>query len=265
MAILLRPNPEAFNFLDAAGIARTEANGSIIIATCQLTTDLKNYGLWDKMKAIYPFVGGTSGSHKFNLKDPRDLDDAFRLVFAGSWIHSSTGVTPDGSTGYADTKFNPYAQLSLTNQSYSIYKQSNTTSKTYGCSFGYIRSSDGRGVGFYERSSTDILAAVNTDITSGTIAGGFQSTGCHYLMTRTNTSFNVFRNSTKILSTTSTAADNTLGNMSLGARNDGVNPVRDGIDTPISFFTAGDGLTDTDASNLYTAVQRFQTTLGRQV
>ena len=107
MAILLRPNPEAFNFLDAAGIARTEANGSIIIATCQLTTDLKNYGLWNKMKAVYPFVGGTSGSHKFNLKDPRDLDAAFRLTFSGSWIHSSTGATPDGTTAYADTKLNP--------------------------------------------------------------------------------------------------------------------------------------------------------------
>jgi 2-hydroxy-3-keto-5-methylthiopentenyl-1-phosphate phosphatase len=32
-----------------------------------------------------------------------------------------------------------------------------------------------------------------------------------------------------------------------------------------SFFSIGDGLTDTEAANLYTAVQRFQTTLGRQV
>jgi hypothetical protein len=32
-----------------------------------------------------------------------------------------------------------------------------------------------------------------------------------------------------------------------------------------AFSTIGDGLTDTQASNLYTAVQAFQTTLGRQV
>ena len=31
------------------------------------------------------------------------------------------------------------------------------------------------------------------------------------------------------------------------------------------FNSIGDGLTDTEAANFYTAVQRFQTTLGRQV
>jgi hypothetical protein len=33
----------------------------------------------------------------------------------------------------------------------------------------------------------------------------------------------------------------------------------------IAFATIGDGLTDTEASNLYLAVQKFQTTLSRQV
>jgi hypothetical protein len=32
-----------------------------------------------------------------------------------------------------------------------------------------------------------------------------------------------------------------------------------------AFASIGDGLTDTEAANFYTAVQRFQTTLGRQV
>ena len=32
-----------------------------------------------------------------------------------------------------------------------------------------------------------------------------------------------------------------------------------------SFSSIGDGLTDTEAANFYTAVQAFQTTLGRQV
>jgi uncharacterized protein (DUF927 family) len=33
----------------------------------------------------------------------------------------------------------------------------------------------------------------------------------------------------------------------------------------IAFASIGDGLSDTEAGNLYTAVQAFQTTLGRQV
>ena len=56
------------------------------------------------MKALYPFVGGTATSHKFNLKDPRDLDAAFRLQFNGGWTHNSNGVTPNGTNGYADNK-----------------------------------------------------------------------------------------------------------------------------------------------------------------
>ena len=37
-------------------------------ATNQLVKDLKSNNLWDKMKSIYPFVGGTFSSHRFNLK-----------------------------------------------------------------------------------------------------------------------------------------------------------------------------------------------------
>ncbi len=35
----------------------------------ELVKDLKSNNLWDKMKAIYPFVGGgTVSSRRFNLK-----------------------------------------------------------------------------------------------------------------------------------------------------------------------------------------------------
>jgi len=34
----------------------------------ELVKDLKSNNLWDKMKSIYPFVGGTVSSHRFNLK-----------------------------------------------------------------------------------------------------------------------------------------------------------------------------------------------------
>jgi hypothetical protein len=95
---------DATAFITAAGITNlTQAS-----AINTLVNDLKTYGLWTKMKALYPFVGGTATSHKFNLKDPRDLDAAFRLVFTGGWTHTSTGAKPNGTTGYANTYLNPY-------------------------------------------------------------------------------------------------------------------------------------------------------------
>jgi len=92
---------DAQAFFTAAGITDTTQKNAVN----QLVLDLKSYSLWNKMNAIYPFVGGTATTHKYNLKDPRDLNVAYRLSFAGGWTHSSNGVTPNGVNGYADTYF----------------------------------------------------------------------------------------------------------------------------------------------------------------
>ena len=109
---------DAQAFIAAAGITNlTQAS-----AVNTLVNDLKTYGLWTKMKALYPMVGGTATSHKFNLKDPRDLDAAFRLTFSGGWTHSSTGALPNGTTGYAETYFNPTTGYSVNNSKYPKYR-----------------------------------------------------------------------------------------------------------------------------------------------
>ncbi len=53
---------DAQAFIDAAGI--TDATQQSAIRT--LVGDLKTYSIWSKMKAIYPFCGGTASSHKWN-------------------------------------------------------------------------------------------------------------------------------------------------------------------------------------------------------
>ena len=75
---------DVVNFVNATGIS----DPTIINAICTLTTSLKNNGLWNKMNAIYPFVGGSATTHKFNLKNPADTNAAFRLSFTGGWTHS---------------------------------------------------------------------------------------------------------------------------------------------------------------------------------
>jgi len=96
-------DPDAQAFLTAAAIT----DPTITSAIDTLVVDLKGYGIWNKMKAIYPFVGGTASSHKFNLKDPRDLDAAFRLVFIGGWTHSVNGVQGNLTNAFADTYLVP--------------------------------------------------------------------------------------------------------------------------------------------------------------
>jgi hypothetical protein len=99
-------DPNAQAFLDAAVITDvTQAN-----AVNSLVIGLKADGLWTPMQALYPFVGGTASTHKWNLKDPRDLDAAYRLSFGGGWVHNSNGATGNGVNAFADTYFTNFVQ-----------------------------------------------------------------------------------------------------------------------------------------------------------
>jgi len=70
-------------------------------------TSLKGVGTWDSIKALYGFIGGTAGGHKWNWKDVRDTDTAFRLIFPSGATHDSNGVLFNGTTQYANTHLNP--------------------------------------------------------------------------------------------------------------------------------------------------------------
>ena len=95
-------DPDADAFIIAANITNPTQQSAIYT----LVSSLKSSGVWTKMKAIYPMVGGTASSHKFNLKDPRDLNAAYRLTFTAGWVHSSTGALPNGSSDYSNTFLN---------------------------------------------------------------------------------------------------------------------------------------------------------------
>lgn len=244
MYFVAKPNTDAFNFLDAAGITRTDSNSAIILGIANLTTDLKNYGLWDKMKAIYPMVGGTSGSHKFNLKDPRDSNSAYRLNFSGSWTHNSTGAVLDGSTTYANTYLIPSNLYSTGFYSFGAYRKNGvavimgasgqftydwSTITAFGNNSAILTPSFSNGFKTISRpSTTDIKIAITGSVT----------TYSHNLGATSATNF--------LLGDFQTSG---------GQRGSGT----------ISLAFISDLLTDSDDLNLYTAVQRFQTTLGRQV
>ena len=101
---------DAQAFITAAAI--TDSTQQNAINTLVLA--LKGYSIWTKMKAIYPIVGGTASQHKYNLKDPRDLDVAFRLAFATGWTHSVNGIKGNGTTAFADSFFNLSTQTTAT-------------------------------------------------------------------------------------------------------------------------------------------------------
>jgi hypothetical protein len=70
---------------------------------------LKAFSIWSKCDAIYPFVGADEDSHKYNLKDPRDLDAAYRIVWNASVPANHTptkGFDAQSGVLYGTTKYN---------------------------------------------------------------------------------------------------------------------------------------------------------------
>lgn len=83
---------DAVTFFTAAGITDTTQKS----AWNTLVLAMKGYGVWTKMLAVYPMLGGTAGSHSVNAKNP----GTYNIILAGGWTHSSTGAKPNGSTAY---------------------------------------------------------------------------------------------------------------------------------------------------------------------
>jgi hypothetical protein len=88
-----------------------------IIALNYLVTALKENGFWNRFHVLYPFIGGNSTSHRFNLIDP----SLYAITFTGSFVHDSNGIsgTPsanaNATTGFLDSN------VDVTNLSFAYY------------------------------------------------------------------------------------------------------------------------------------------------
>ena len=248
-------DPDAQAFITAAAITdNTQQN-----AINTLVLDLKGYSIWTKFKAIYPIVGGTASQHKFNLKDPRDLDAAYRLTFATGWTHSANGMTP--LLTFADTKLIPSAAIFGSNQNIHLtyYSRSNTAG---GYEFGNSLSGSANHFGLIAKYSNNNIYAF-----FGAFNNILVSTGLGFAMA-SSTSAGVKAIKNGVVVRTGAVASVNLASFTratyLGADN------RLGTATEFSskqcaFASIGEGLTDTEAANFYTAVQAYQTTLSRNV
>jgi PKD repeat protein len=259
--ISITGDADADAFLSAAGIT----DPTIVSAINVLVVDLKNASIWTKLKAIYPMVGGTATTHKFNLKDPRDLNAAFRLSFSGGWVHSANGALPNGSNTYADTFFANNNSFAAANScGISAYLRTNALNTGCDIGGGGDSSSGTNGLYIYSSFSGTYFGNANGSVTTpgstNTDTRGF------YITSRNNSntqySYHKRHSSGNIDATNVTAIGTQNGsNIFIGAGNN----ISNYSTRETAFNTIHEGLTLTEINNLYTAIQAFQTTLGRQV
>lgn len=242
-------------FIKAAGI--TDSTQQYAIKT--LVNDLNGYGLWSKMKAVYPMVGGNATAHSYNLKDTTK----FQITWNGGLTHSSNGVLGNGTNGYGNTNLSPNTNLVKYNTHTSIYLRTNTDG-IY-CDLGASNDSFNEMVTIYSKDSGNAKSDMGNYAISRISAATANSLG-NYINSRTaNNTFKLYKNSTTLGTNTSTDTNNLpLKNLTIFGINYGASPSQFS-NRQCAFVTIGDGLTDTDASNLYTIIQNYQTILSRQV
>jgi hypothetical protein len=246
-------DPDAQAFLTASGIT----NSTITTAINQLVLNLKGYSLWTKGKAWHPFVGGTSSTHKWNLKDPRDLDAAYRLVFNGGWTHASTGATPNGVNAWANTFLNSQGTLGINSTSFGVYSRTNID--RLAPSIGNVTGAVTGEASLWLRYQNSLYARVNSSVIAAPFPTNNDSRGL-ILANRTNST----QVTVQIRGTQTTLSNTSENTYTQPFQLGGVNPNFFDV-KELAFAYIADGLTAQNMTDLNTTIVAFQTALSRQV
>ncbi len=254
---------DALAFITAAAIT----NGTQKNAINYLVKGLKANSLWTPMKCIYPFIGGTATTHKYNLKNTA----TFQITFNGTVTHNSNGITPNGTTGYGNTFYIPSSNLTLNSESYGLYSRDSAalgvagTATDMGCNGSTatvrhllnIRAATGT-VDYTNVQLNDVANGISTTTTDGS--------GLHIASRTSSTNLMRIRNGSILASNTTanTGSLDTLHPMYIGCRNS--NGTAAGfVARNFAFAFMASGLTAAQTLVLYNIIQQYQTILGRQV
>lgn len=240
-------------FVTAAGISdETE-----IDALQYLVTELKAESLWDNYIALYPIVGGTATTHKFNLKDPQDTNGAFRLTFSGTITHDATGMQGNGSNGVANTYVIPNTHLSLNDNHIAFY--SNTSGAIDDAEMGVADWGAEPGL-FINMRATDGEDYSINNITGYPSRAWATDTGLYVNNRTSSANYKLLRNGTI---TTYTATSTTRNNEPIYILGLNSPNLPNYSSRKCQFASVGTGFSDAELATFETIVETYQTMLGR--
>jgi len=188
-------------------------NAGITDATEQLAArnifwNLKQNNFYTGIYALYLYLGSSANSTKFNAVNPVDSDAAYRITWSGGLTHSSTGVLPDGSTGYGNTHFNNNI-VSANSMSLWTYSRTNilAASRSTQCDLGTVSGTIGSFLYVGFRANTNDLT---TQPTSSTVTRsiGVYSTNRNTFSKATNIQYGALLTISRVSSTPANAEIN---------------------------------------------------------
>ena len=192
---------------------------------------------------------------KYNLKDARDLDAAFRLSWSGGWTYSTNGAQPNGTNGWANTNLNPVGLINGTNSHMSYYSRTDNDGL-------YADLGHGGSMELLTRFG-NVYYADYPDSTRAQVANS-SSLGNFIISNTSAGGKKVFKNASTLISSAFVNVNFSGVYTVVIANFNNLVPSRYS-NRQFSFVTIGDGLTDAEAAILYQLTQQHQTDLSRQV
>jgi hypothetical protein len=240
---------DAQRFIDSSGIT----DSTQMFAINNFVMELKESSLWTKFMAVYPMVGGTAASTKWNLKDPRNLNTSYRLTFYGAPVYANTGVLFPTTADYANTHLADSAIGGHMNASVSYYSRTQNGISGYdmGCTDGAVPYNE---LSIYSNPADNSeWFGFSQNILSANTTGLFMLSSSATNVTR-------YRNGV-VVSSKGSAANNSYTNLTIliGKSRMTLHPGQ----KECALATIGNGLTDAQALTFYNIVENFEAALGR--
>jgi hypothetical protein len=237
------------------------------LAVDEFVLSMKAASIWTKMNVIYPFIGGTAATHKWNLKNPVDSNAAFRMTFTNSPTHSSAGVQFNGTNQYSDSFFTPSTGGHTTSSGhFSFYFAKGLAGNNGGWSLydelpGFVS---------YTSYELDLAHPVNGDIFwygQDTYAPLASTGNSGFGITNRNSATHThgWKNGSKVLNVAESCLAVPPIKMLMGVTSLHGNTLGSYFPSKTSFATIGTGLSDADCLALSNAVNHLQKKLGREV
>lgn len=233
---------DALDFFARAAITDAVQQGAVN----DLVLALKSAGIWTKMRALYPFVGGTASSHSENLKA-----SSYRITWDGPITHNANGVTRFGA-GSVDTNLNATTTV-LGSIAFGVYQRTPNIngSPAIVALAGSIEYS------IYTRFGDDVFYGVGGTSGQSINVSMLDASGFFVLSRESTTIYKAYKNGSQ-LGPTKTETSNSVPDASFKILPDAnVNNVA------LGFIC--DGLLNAEVAALSSAVVAYQTALGRNV
>ena len=240
---------DAQNFILTAGISdRTQKD-----AINYLVTSLKSTGLWTKMEAIWPFVGGTASAHKYNLKNV----NSHIISWGNGATQNNNGVIPNYSINNLNLNTSSIPNVS-NNVHIAMYVSNDVSDVSFDVASHMFQP--------YNRLLVSIGYTGVTyfdfgDAYGQRVSASITKTGL-IVANQYSSIASIYRNGTRISYRSLSITLPKFYDMYFNATPEG--DARYNARN-FRYISIGQGLTDGEQSTLYNIVQKFQTSLNRSV